>query len=65
MFWDSCSVAWLDHEGLIECFDAIHTQSGFPQSWKVRESHGKNCGHGKVMENNKNVKSHGKVEILP
>ena len=21
--------------------------SGFPQSWKVRESHGKICGHGK------------------
>ena len=33
--------------------------TGFPQSWKVRESHGKIRGHGKVMEN-KNIKSHGK-----
>ena len=30
--------------------------TGFPQSWKVRESHGKNCGHGKSW------KSHGKSE---
>ena len=32
--------------------------SGFPQSWKVWES------QGKVMENNKNVRSHGKSKIF-
>ena len=32
----------------------ISRKSGFPQSWKVRESHGKICGHGKSW------KSHGK-----
>ena len=31
----------------------------------VMESQGKICGHGKVMENSKNIKSHGKVKILP
>ena len=34
----------------------------------VIESQGKICGHGKswkVMENNKNIKSHGKVKIVP
>ena len=30
--------------------------SGFPQSWKVRESHGKIYGHGKSW------KSHGKFK---
>ena len=39
--------------------------SGFPQSWKVMEKFVVMESHGKVTENNKYVKSHGKVKILP
>ena len=39
--------------------------TGFPQSWKVREKFEVLENHGKVMENKENIKSHGKVKILP
>ena len=39
--------------------------TGFPQSWKVMEKFVVMESHGKVMENKKNIKSHGKLKILP
>ena len=41
------------------------TLTGFPQSWEVRENFVVMESHGKVMENNKNIKSRGKVKFLP
>ena len=39
--------------------------TGFPQSWKVMEKFVVMESHEKVMENDKNMKSHGKVRNLP
>ena len=39
--------------------------TGFPQSWKVMEKFVVMESLRKVMENNKNIKSHGEVKFLP
>ena len=65
MIWHLYS-CWLANTRCVSvCRCLTQTFSGFPQSWKVREKFVVMESHGKVMENKKYIKSHGKVKILP